>query len=29
MIQDAVEPYLVLLGFVARTSRGRILTAAG
>jgi Holliday junction DNA helicase RuvB len=28
-IEDVVEPFLVQLGLVARTARGRVLTAAG
>ena len=28
-IEDVVEPYLIQLGFVERTSRGRMLTEKG
>jgi Holliday junction DNA helicase RuvB len=28
-LEDVVEPYLLRLGLIARTSRGRVLTAAG
>jgi Holliday junction DNA helicase RuvB len=28
-IEDVVEPYLMQIGLLARTSRGRMLTASG
>jgi Holliday junction DNA helicase RuvB len=28
-LEDVVEPYLLQIGFLARTQRGRKLTAAG